>query len=57
MAKSFFKSAFENMISARERHIRLHVNGTLVGLDEATLKSIGRSRADIVKEGYTPYGV
>lgn len=57
MANSFFKNAFESMISARERQVRRYVNGTLIGLDDDTLKSIGRTREQIRKEGYQPYGV
>ncbi|MEW7006473.1 MULTISPECIES: hypothetical protein [unclassified Lentilitoribacter] len=57
MANSIFKSAFESMISARERQVRRYVNGTLIGLDDDTLKSIGRTRDQIRKEGYQPYGV
>jgi len=57
MANTLLKSAFERMIHARERQVRRYVNGTLIGLDDATLKSIGRTRDEIRKEGYQPYGV
>lgn len=57
MANSFFKNAFQSMVSARERQVRRYVNGTLIGLDDDTLKSIGRTREQIRKEGYQPYGV
>ncbi|MBO6920110.1 MAG: hypothetical protein JJ858_16910 [Rhizobiaceae bacterium] len=57
MANTLLKSAFERMIYARERQVRRYVNGTLIGLDDATLKSIGRTREEIRKEGYQPYGV
>lgn len=57
MANSVFKNAFDRMIAARERQVRRYVNGTLMGLDDATLKSIGRSRDDIRKEGFQNYGM
>lgn len=57
MANSIFKSAFDRMISARERQVRRYVNNSLIGLDDETLKSIGRTRDEIRKEGYQPYGI
>lgn len=57
MANSVFKNAFDRMIAARERQVRRYVNSTLIGLDDATLKSIGRSRDEIRKEGYQNYGI
>jgi uncharacterized protein YjiS (DUF1127 family) len=57
MANSIFRNAFDRMVSARERQVRRYVNGTLIGLDDETLKSIGRTREEIRSEGYQPYGI
>ena len=57
MANSVFKNAFNLMIEARERQAKRYVNSTLLSLDDNTLKSIGRSRDEIRKEGFQPYGL
>ncbi len=57
MATSIFRNAFERMITARERQVRRYVNGTLIGLDDDTLKTLGRTREEIRSEGYQPYGI
>ena len=57
MAKSYFRNALDNMIAARERQVRRYVNGTLLGLDDETLKSYGRTREDTRKEGFQNFGM
>lgn len=51
MSKNFFQSAFDRLVSARERQARLYVNGMLLQMDDASLKAIGRSRESIRREG------
>lgn len=57
MAKSMFKSALDSMVAAREKQARRYVNGMLLGLDDETLKSTGRTREDIRREGYLTFGL
>lgn len=45
------------MVAARERQARRYVNGMLLGLDDETLKTTGRTREDIRREGYLTYGL
>lgn len=55
MSKSFFRTALDRMITARERQARRYVNGALLHMDDATLTSLGRNRADIEREGAQDY--
>lgn len=57
MAKSMFKNALDSMVAAREKQARRYVNGMLLGLDDETLKSTGRTREDIRREGYLTFGL
>ena len=55
MSNRFFQSAIERLVSARERQVRRYVNGTLLGLDDAQLAELGRSREEIRREGAQAY--
>jgi hypothetical protein len=45
MSVNIFQNAFDRLVSARERQVRRYVNGALLAMDDAQLKSIGRTRA------------
>jgi hypothetical protein len=47
MERSMFASAFQNLIGARERAARRTVAHYLLGLDDTTLKALGKSRKEI----------
>jgi hypothetical protein len=51
MAKNIFRTAFDRVVEARERQVRRYLNGTLLSLDDAQLKSLGRRREDVIREG------
>ncbi len=55
MANSFFRNAFNRVVSARERQVARYVNGALLTLDEQTLKDLGTSREELRRKGATSY--
>lgn len=55
MSKSFFRNAFERIAAAREKEARRYVNGALLSLDDATLKSLGHSREELMRSARTPF--
>jgi hypothetical protein len=55
MANSFFRSAFNRVVEARERQVARYVNGALLNLDDETLKGLGTSREELRRNGATSY--
>ncbi|GLQ37385.1 MULTISPECIES: hypothetical protein [Rhizobiaceae] len=55
MAKNIFRTAFDRVIEARERQVRRYVNGALLSFDDETLKTLGRRREDMVREGSSSF--
>jgi len=55
MSGNMFQNAFNRLVSARERQVRRYVNGALLAMDDAQLKSIGRTREELHREGAQAY--
>ena len=55
MSVKMFQNAFDRLVSARERQVRRYVNGALLAMDDAQLKSIGRTREELQREGAQAY--
>lgn len=55
MATSFFRTALDRMVAARERQVGRYVNGAMLNLDDETLKSLGTSREELRRKGAQPY--
>ncbi len=55
MSVNFFQNAFDRLVSARERQVRRYVNGALLAMDDTQLKSIGRTREELQREGAQAY--
>ena len=51
MAKSFFRTAFDRVIEARERQVGRYVNGALLNLDDQSLKALVTSREELRRKG------
>lgn len=51
MATSFFRTAFERVVAARERQASRYVNGVLMNLDDKTLRGMGTSREELRRKG------
>lgn len=51
MANSFFRTAYQNLIAARERQASHYVNGALLSLDDKTLATIGTTRDELRSKG------
>ncbi len=51
MSKSFFSTAIDRIVSAREKQARRYVNNVLLTFDDETLKSLGHSREELKKAG------
>ncbi|MBO3760824.1 hypothetical protein J5J10_05425 [Ciceribacter sp. L1K23] len=51
MATSFFRTAYERVVAARERQVSRYVNGALLNLDDETLASMGTSREELRRKG------
>ncbi|MBX3580561.1 MAG: hypothetical protein KF810_01510 [Rhizobiaceae bacterium] len=47
----FFRSVLNSLVESRQRQAELYVNGVLLALDDATLKSHGYERAALSKRG------
>ncbi|MEL6922075.1 MAG: hypothetical protein AAFO77_13880 [Pseudomonadota bacterium] len=52
--KNIFRSAINAMVDARAREVTKYVNGTLLMLDDESLRSRGLNRADLEK-GRKPF--
>jgi hypothetical protein len=55
MANSFLRNAMNRMVEARQRQVSRYVNGAMLGLDDATLKSLGTTREELRRQGATRY--
>jgi hypothetical protein len=53
--RSFFRSAIDALITAREKQAALYVNQALLGLDDATLKAHGYDRAELSRRARASY--
>jgi DNA polymerase III sliding clamp (beta) subunit (PCNA family) len=51
MATSFFRTAFQRVVAARERQASRYVNGVLMNLDDQTLQGMGTSREELRRKG------
>jgi DNA polymerase III sliding clamp (beta) subunit (PCNA family) len=51
MATSFFRTAFQRVVAARERQASRYVNGVLMNLDDQTLHGMGTSREELRRKG------
>jgi hypothetical protein len=47
MAKSFFRTALNNLVEARQRRADLYATGALLSLDDASLKAMGLTRDEL----------
>lgn len=56
MATSFFRTAFERVVAARERQASRYVNGVLMNLDDHTLQGMGTSREELRRKGASTSG-
>lgn len=55
MRNKFFRQTFDRIVAARELQARRYVNGRLMQLDDATLKSLGKTREELRAEGTASY--
>lgn len=53
MSNSFFRNAFGRIAAAREKQARRYVNSVLMTMDDETLKSLGHSREELRRSGYS----
>ena len=53
MSSSFFRNAFGRIAAAREKQARRYVNSVLMTMDDETLKSLGHSREELRRSGYS----
>ena len=47
MAKSFLRTALDNLVEARQRRADLYVTGALLTLDDASLAAMGLTRDEL----------
>jgi DNA phosphorothioation-dependent restriction protein DptG len=47
MAKSFLRTALDNLVEARQRRADLYATGALLSLDDASLKAMGLTRDEL----------
>ncbi|WP_168800885.1 hypothetical protein [Peteryoungia ipomoeae] len=47
MAKSFLRTAFNNLVEARQRRADLYTTGALLSLDDTSLQAMGLSREEL----------
>jgi uncharacterized protein YjiS (DUF1127 family) len=47
MAKSFLRTALNNLVEARQRRAVLYATGALLSLDDASLAAMGLSRDEL----------
>ncbi|WP_181409920.1 hypothetical protein [Martelella alba] len=50
-----FRNAYKNITEARQRQADRYVNGALMNLDDASLKAMGTSRAELRRKGTSGY--
>lgn len=55
MANSFLRNAMNRVVEARQRQVSRYVNGAMLGLDDATLNSLGTTREELQRQGATRY--
>jgi len=55
MSGTFFKTALDRIVTARERQVRRYVNGALLNMDDTQLAALGRTREELQREGSQPY--
>ncbi|MCO5730277.1 hypothetical protein [Rhizobium sp. SSA_523] len=55
MANSFFRTAFDRVVAARERQAHRYVNGALLYLDDESLEALGTNRAELARKGARRY--
>ena len=51
--KGFFRHAFDAMVEARSRQVAGYVNGTLLMLDDETLKAYGYDRETLKRRPHS----
>jgi len=47
----FFHTAYDSLVAARMKQAQAYVNGSLLMLDDETLKAHGYSRAELQRRG------
>ena len=47
MAKSFLRTAYDNIVDARQRRADLYATGALLSLDDKSLAALGLSRDEL----------
>jgi predicted transcriptional regulator len=47
MAKSFLRTALDNLVESRQRRADLYATGALLTLDDASLKAMGLTRDEL----------
>lgn len=47
MAKSFLRTAFDNLVEARQRRADRYTTGALLSLDDTSLQAMGISREEL----------
>lgn len=47
MAKSFLRTALNNLVEARQRRADLYATGALLNLDDSSLQAMGLSRDEL----------
>jgi hypothetical protein len=47
MAKSFLRTALNNLVEARQRRADLYTTGALLSLDDASLQAMGLTRDEL----------
>lgn len=47
MAKSFLRTALNNLVEARQRRADLYATGALLNLDDASLQAMGLNRDEL----------
>jgi hypothetical protein len=50
MANTFFRTAYDRLVLARERQARRYINGQLLSFDDDTLTALGHSREKLLRE-------
>ncbi|MFL0695045.1 MAG: hypothetical protein ACJLUP_24145 [Agrobacterium tumefaciens] len=52
MAKSFLRTALNNLVEARQRRADLYTTGALLSLDDASLEAMGLKREELRRRPY-----
>jgi hypothetical protein len=55
MAKSFFRTALQRVVEARERQASHYISGALINLDNQSLSDLGTSRQELRRKANTSY--